>query len=168
MRVCFLIGAGALALSMAACDAGPSATTRPPFQAVAQVGAGDPRDAAVPLVDGKPMWAANRLHTAQENADYQFGRNGRDFGALTEADYVAKAHAFVDSPPSDVQRVQRTNGDSLLYDPRTNTFVVVSQAGAPRTMFKPRGGGAYWKAQVARESQRAAAPSQSATTASDS
>jgi pyocin large subunit-like protein len=153
-----MIGAGALALSMAACDAGPSAVARAPFEA-AQASAPDPRDAATPLVGGTPMWAANRLHTAQENADYQFGRNGKDFGALTEADYVAKAHRFVSSPPTGVEKVTRSNGDDLIYDPRTNTFAVVSRSGAPRTMFKPKGGETYWKAQVARESQRASQPS---------
>lgn len=158
MRVVFLIGAAAAALSVVGCDAGPSAVARPPFQNVAQSSTPDPRDGPVPMVDGKPMWAANRQHTAQENADYQFGRNGRDFGALTEADYVAKAHKFVDSPPGDVEKVQRPNGDALLYQPKTNTFAVVSRAGAPRTMFKPKGGDAYWKAQVTREQSRTSAP----------
>ena len=63
---------------------------------------------------------------------------------------MAKAHAFVDSPPSGVQKVERANGDALLYDAKTNTFAVVTKAGAPRTMFKPRDGASYWQQQVAR------------------
>ena len=115
----------------------------------------DPRDAPAPLAtDGKPIWAANRKHTAQENADYQFGKNGKDFGAMTEADYVAKVHAFVDTPPNGIQKVERSNGDALLYDAKTNTFAVVTKAGAPRTMFKPRDGAAYWQKQVSRETAR--------------
>lgn len=176
MRVVFSMGAAALALTLAACGAGPSATGKAPAApgappaAVASESAAapapgvtapgatasaDPRDAPVPLAaDGKPIWAANRKHTAQENADYQFGKNGKDFAALTEADYVQKAHAFVDTPPAGVQRVQRSNGDSLLYDAGSNTFAVVTSAGAPRTMFKPRDGAAYWRQQVARENAR--------------
>ncbi len=49
-------------------------------------------------------------------------------------------HAFVDTPPTGVQKVARANGDALLYDAKTNTFAVVSKTGAPRTMFKPRDG----------------------------
>lgn len=174
MKVVFLIGAGALALALGACDAGPSATARAPGASYAAAGdrqdggqggdrwggdkwggdrqGGDPRDEAVPLVNGKPMWAANRRHTAQENADYQFGKNGKDFGAATETDYVQKAHAFIDAPPSDVQKVERSNGDVLLYDPKSNTFAVEARSGAPRTLFKPRDGAAYWRQQVARQS----------------
>jgi len=160
MRVVFLIGAAGLALAIAGCDAGPSASKSAPAASVTTASAGqaaapaDPRDAAVPLVDGKPMWAANRKHTAQENADYQFGKNGKDFGALSEADYVAKTHAFLEAPPAGVQKLERANGDALLYDARTNTFAVETKAGAPRTMFKPRDGAAYWQQQKTRESDR--------------
>jgi pyocin large subunit-like protein len=159
MRAVLLSGAAALVLTLDACDAGPSATGKAPpgpvaaatTGQVAATGATDPRDAPIPLVGGKPMWAANRKHTAQENADYEFGRNGRDFGAASEADYVAKAHAFVDAPPADVKRIERPNGDELLYDAKTNTFAVVTKAGAPRTMFKPTAGAAYWRQQLARQ-----------------
>ncbi len=42
-------------------------------------------------------------------------------------------HAFVDAPPAGVKaRIARSNGDALLYDAKTNTFAVVTKAGAPR------------------------------------
>lgn len=173
MKGILLIGAAATALALAACDAGPPAVSKAPqagaqaaqsgatggAQAAAaggaQVASADPRDAPAPLAtDGKPIWAANRKHSAEENADYQFNKNGKDFGAATEAQYVAKAHAFVDAPPAGVKRIARSNGDALLYDARSNTFAVVTKEGAPRTMFKPRDGSAYWDQQVAREQAR--------------
>jgi len=165
MRVMVWVGAGALALALGACDAGPSATGKTPTSArssaatpltvaergVTQASLVDPRDQPPQLLaDGKPMWAPNRKHTAQENADYQFSKNGKDFGAATEAQYVAKVHAFVDTPPAGVQKLERSNGDALLYDAKTNTFAVVTKDGAPRTMFKPRDGTAYWREQGAR------------------
>jgi pyocin large subunit-like protein len=101
-------------------------------------------------VNGKPMWAANRRHTAEENARYQFARDGADFDARDVDDFVAKAHAFVDRPPHGVQTLTRGNGDRLLYDPKANVFAVVSRDGAPRTMFKPRDGAAYWQEQQQR------------------
>jgi len=67
---------------------------------------------------------------------------------------VTKVHAFVDSPPSDAQTIDRSNGDRLIYAPKSNTFAVVSREGAPRTMFKPRDGASYWTEQKQRESER--------------
>lgn len=106
--------------------------------------------APVPLVDGTPLWSDNRRHTAEENADYHFHRDGPDFGATDVKDYVAKAHNFIAHPPGDVETVNRSNGDKLLYDPKSNTFAVERKDGAPRTMFKPRDGLSYWKEQQAK------------------
>jgi pyocin large subunit-like protein len=114
----------------------------------------DPRTQPVALVDGTPMWAANRQHTAEENADYQFHRDGADFGARDEAAYVRLAHDFTAAPPKDVLTLTRPNGDKLLYDPKRNIFAVVTKDGAPRAMFKPTAGKAYWDQQVARQSDQ--------------
>jgi hypothetical protein len=114
----------------------------------------DHRQDPVRLVKGKPVWAANRLHSAEDNAQYHFERDGADFGARSVDDYVAKVHAFVDAPPPSVQTISRSNGDRLLYDAQRNVFAVVSKDGAPRTMFKPRDGADYWAQQTQREAQK--------------
>ena len=72
---------------------------------------------------------------------------------------MTKVHAFVDSPPSDAQTSDRSNGDRLIYAPKSNTFAVVSREGAPRTMFKPRDGASYWTEQKQRESERSSGDS---------
>jgi hypothetical protein len=54
-----------------------------------------------------------------------------------------------------VQTISRSNGDRLLYDAQRNIFAVVSKEGAPRTMFKPRDGAAYWAQQTQREADQA-------------
>ena len=59
--------------------------------------------------------------------------------------YVQKAHAFTANPPKGAQTLTRRNGDKLIYDPRGNVFAVVTKEGAPRTMFKPDDGAAYWE-----------------------
>ncbi|MDB5480190.1 MAG: hypothetical protein JWO83_1243 [Caulobacteraceae bacterium] len=120
-----------------------------------QARASDPRDLPVPQIDGKPMWAANRKHSAEENAEYQFGKNGADFGARSETDYVTKVHAFIEKPPRDLETLDRSNGDRLEYDVKGNTFLVLARNGAPRTMFKPKDGAAYWSQQKDREAKRA-------------
>jgi hypothetical protein len=100
-----------------------------------------------PLFHGKPLWAANKKHSAQENADYHYKRDGEAVGATSEEDFLAKVHAFVDSPPKGVETLTRSNGDRLMYDPKANLFAVADKDGAPRTLFKPRDGAAYWAQQ---------------------
>jgi filamentous hemagglutinin len=79
------------------------------------------------------MWAANKELTAAEAAQKQFRRNGETFGADTVEEYVDQAHAFLAKPPSGVERATRSrNGDQLLYDPKSNTFLVATRDGAPR------------------------------------
>jgi pyocin large subunit-like protein len=106
-----------------------------------------PREADTPLFHGKPLWAANKKHTAQENADYHYKRDGDAVGATSEDDFLTKVHAFVDSPPKGVETLTRSNGDRLMYDAKANLFAVVDKDGAPRTLFKPRDGAAYWAQQ---------------------
>jgi pyocin large subunit-like protein len=166
---------GCAALALAACDNGPSAVARNQAAGVQMAAnsdteAGSARSNAfedggapkvdhrrdpVKLVDGAPMWSASKKYSAQSNAEYAFKRNGQAFGARDVDDFVRKAHAFVDHPPKGTLTLTRANGDKLFYDPKGNVFAVASKDGAPRTMFKPDDGMAYWEEQKARESQRA-------------
>lgn len=109
----------------------------------------DPREGPQPVHDdGAPLWAANRDLTAAAAAERQFARNGQAFGADTVDEYVDRAHAFIAKPPTGTERATRAgNGDRLFYDPKTNTFLVATRDGAPRTMFKPDDGAAYWATQ---------------------
>ena len=106
----------------------------------------DPRDGPQPLHDtGAPVWAANSRLDAEEAAQRQFERNGGTFGADTVEEYVDQAHAFIAKPPAGVERATRSrNGDKLFYDAKSNTFLVATREGAPRTMFKPDDGADYW------------------------
>jgi pyocin large subunit-like protein len=163
-----------LLTGLAACDSGSSAVKAPKggerasVESTAPTSSGgsvdgegsrraDPRDAPVKLVSGKPFWAANRTRSAEENAQRSFERNGETFGAKSADDYVAKVHAFVSDPPKGSETLKRSNGDLLIYDPKGNTFAVVSREGAPRTMFKPDQGADYWDEQKSREARRASA-----------
>lgn len=168
----WLAAAALAALALGACDNGPSAVapqqaagTRMaeapgatvPSQMDGSSGARvDRRDEPVKLVDGRPMWSASRRYSAEENAQRAFTRNGEAFGATTVDDFVRKAHAFVEKPPRGTLTLTRANGDILFYDPKGNVFAVASRAGAPRTMFKPDDGMAYWEEQKAREARRQA------------
>jgi pyocin large subunit-like protein len=116
----------------------------------------DRSDEPVRELDGRPYWSSSRRGSAEENAQRAFDRNGEAFGADNVDDFVRKAHDFAQDPPSGTERLTRANGDVLLYDPKDNVFAVVSKAGAPRTMFKPEEGAAYWQEQKDREERRTA------------
>jgi pyocin large subunit-like protein len=151
-------------LTVAACDGGASAVKAPkagdlasaaqptsdrdaPVYDRASADRPDPRDAPVRKIAGKPMWAANRTRSAEEAAQRGFERFGDQFAAADVDDYVRKVHAFVGHPPDGAETLKRTSGDTLIYDPKTNVFAVVTKSGAPRTMFKPDDGEAYWTQQ---------------------
>jgi hypothetical protein len=176
--LCAALGISTLAL-LSACDNGPSA--------VRQQGAGSQtasanapqrtdgagsggaaqvdhrKDQVAKADDGKPMWAPSKAKTAEEGAEKAFERNGEAFGAKTVDQFVQKAHAFVGHPPKGTLTLTRKNGDTLFYDPKGNVFAVANKEGAPRTMFKPDDGMAYWEKQKGIEERRSARRSKSSS-----
>lgn len=162
-RVFGAVAAAALAALLAGCDGGASAVpvheasaSPPPAAEVARAAiprAAEARAVPVRQVGGRPMWSASRRFTADQNAERNFRRNGAAFGAATLDAYVARAHAFIARPPRGAQTLTRPNGDTLIYDPASNVFAVATRDGAPRTMFKPDDGAAYWARVKAREAE---------------
>jgi len=173
------LGISALAL-LSACDNGPSAvsqkqaagTQMATAEAAPRTGLAAGADSAVDhrkdtvavADDGKPMWAPSRKNSAEQGAQRAFERNGDAFGVDTVDQFVMKAHAFVGHPPKGTETLTRKNGDTLFYNPKANVFAVANKEGAPRTMFKPDDGAAYWQKQKDREakSQTASRRSRSA------
>ena len=95
----------------------------------------------------KPALTANRRETVDAKTARLFERNGADFDAATPQAYLTKVEQFTRNPPAGTERIERPNGDVLLYQTSTNTFAVVSRDGVPKTMFKPRDGISYWAEQ---------------------
>ncbi len=147
MRAAGVTVALAGALALWGCDRGDAGTpSRDHSGTVATAGgAGATAHPPPPMLDGKPMWADNREHTAMENLDYQFGHWGQALGAHDSKDYARKARAFIDHPPHAVERVSRPNGDVLMYDKTANVLAIVRRDGAPRLFRKPPGGEADWE-----------------------
>lgn len=148
----------AAVLALTACGNGESAVeTRDraeaaPGSAMSAVVAEATRETAPEAADSPGPLTANRRETVDEKVQRLYERNGRDFGARSPEEFLAKISAFTTSPPAGVDRATRPNGDVLLYQASTNTFAVVDREGTPRTMFKPDEGEAYWA------EQKAAAP----------
>jgi pyocin large subunit-like protein len=151
-------GAALALLGLAGCGEGGSAVeTRDRAaggaEAVLASAAGAPAEAAEAGPEtAKPALTANRRETVDAKVQRLFERNGADFDAASAEDYLARVRRFTTRPPAGTERVERPNGDVLLYQASTNTFAVVSRDGEARTMFKPRDGAAYWS------EQKAAAP----------
>jgi pyocin large subunit-like protein len=166
-----LMAAGMMAAGLAACDGGGSAIPAREHQAAfadtgperresrsaarddggrtadAERTRSQRAEAVTPQFDGRPMWADNRRHSAEENVQYQFEHHGKELGAATVEAFLTKTHAFVSDPPKTALTVTRANGDTLMYDPSSGLFAVARKDGAPRTIFKPDDGMAYWRAQ---------------------
>jgi hypothetical protein len=123
-------------------------------EATLTAAAGTPTQAAEPAGAARektrPALTGNRRETVDAKVARLFERNGADFDARTPEDYLAKVQAFTRRPPAGTERVERPNGDVLLYQASTNTFAVVSREGVPKTMFKPRDGATYWAEQKER------------------
>jgi hypothetical protein len=141
------MGALAGALTLGGCDRGDAGTPSRDHssQSAATGGTLTSGRAPPPMLDGKPMWADNREHSATENLDYQFDHWGAALGARDTKDYARKAHAFIDHPPHVVERVTRPNGDILMYDKTADIFAIVRRDGAPRLFRKLPGGEADWE-----------------------
>jgi hypothetical protein len=139
---------------------------------------GDP--GAVPCGDRRQRPAAGRLRAGRRRdagagplqqcglhhrPGYHFKRDGEALGATSEDDFLTKVHAFIDSPPKGAEVMTRSNGDRLIYDPKANLFAVADKAGAPRTLFQPRDGAAYWQQQKDEQASGSTAASSRARSA---
>ena len=159
-RNLWMAGGVALAVAaLAACDNGPSAVETRDRSDQAATDAVQPVAAAAgaeaPQGSDEPArWTSNSRNTADQNIQRLFERNGSAFSATSAEDYVQKAHAFIASPPPGTETVRRANGDILFYQASSNTFLVATSDGTPRTMFKPDDGAAYWEQQKARAAAR--------------
>lgn len=162
----FLRGLGGVAALAAAallwgCDRGDASAPARDHSGASVASAGGARydgskpHAPAPMLNGKPIWADNRAHSAEENIAYQFDHWGSTVSAKDAKDYARKARAFIDHPPAKAETVKRPNGDVMIYDKASNTFAIVRKDGAPRLFRKPPDGEAAW----AKAKSEAASPS---------
>lgn len=108
---------------------------------------GPPPESFVRASDA-PVWSSTPQMSAEENAEHHWRKHGREFPELhSAAEYEAAARKFLIAPPPGTLTKHDSRGDTLLYDPATNTFIVRAKNGAPRTMFKPDSGLRYWERQ---------------------
>lgn len=86
----------------------------------------------------RPIWSSTKNKTPVQNAYGHWKKHGKEFPQYNNAkEYVEGAIDFVNNPPQNTLIKKRNNGDTVLFDPATDTFAVQGANGAPKTMFKP-------------------------------
>jgi filamentous hemagglutinin len=106
-----------------------------------------PSQTYVPSPDSAASWSHGADGSAG-NAEEHWQKHGSEFPQMhSERDYVNAANAFVHHPPFDALIKHDARGDTLFYEPSTDTFAVMDAAGEPRTFFKPDSGARYWARQ---------------------
>lgn len=94
------------------------------------------------------FWSSTKDKSPVENAYGHSTKHGGEFPDYKNSvQYVQAARDFVNNPPAGTLTKTRPNGDTLYYDPATNTFASKNKDGAPKTMFKPTAGMEYWNKQ---------------------
>ena len=88
-------------------------------------------------------------HTGStQNAEEHWRKHGANFPEFHGAkEYERGALDFIRNPPPGTLTERHSNGDTLFYNPSTNTFAVEDGNGKPRTFFRPGSGRAYWERQ---------------------
>ncbi|RON01519.1 adhesin [Pseudomonas brassicacearum] len=99
-------------------------------------------------VGSNPIWSSTSNKSAVENAFGHWDKHKGEFPELQNSkQYVEQAKDFLINSPGGTLTKTNSRGDTLKYDPNTNTFGVLGQDGAPRTMFRPKDGINYWNRQ---------------------
>lgn len=81
------------------------------------------------------IWTATKTLTAQQNAENHFKKHNRDFKFKSVDQYVAAATKFIRTPPKGAQTKKQSDGDTVVFLPRTGEFAVMRADGTPRTYF---------------------------------
>ncbi len=94
------------------------------------------------------IWTETKKTDPVSNAYDHWDKHKSEFPEFQNSkQYVDAAHDFVNTPPKGTLIKERANGDTMYYNPATNTFAVKNVDGTPKTMFKPQNGLEYWEKQ---------------------
>ncbi|TMQ74174.1 MAG: hypothetical protein E6K81_00830 [Candidatus Eisenbacteria bacterium] len=83
-----------------------------------------------------------------------YRKHGREFGALSLPQYLARAQALRDRPAGgDVLEIVRDDGVTTRFDRRSGAFIAFGRDGVIRTFFRPREGERYFRRQALRHGE---------------
>ncbi|WP_240153824.1 VENN motif pre-toxin domain-containing protein, partial [Erwinia amylovora] len=84
------------------------------------------------------IWTETKKKEPVSNAYGHWDKHKQEFPEFHNSkQYVEATHSFVNNPPSGTLSKVRPNGETVFYNPKTNTFAVKTADGVPKTMFRP-------------------------------
>jgi filamentous hemagglutinin len=87
---------------------------------------------------GLISWTCTNNKSNVQNAYDHWTKHKGEFPEFNNAvEYVEGAESFTQNPPSSALSKTRPNGDTVFYDPPSNTFAVQDAGGDIKTMFRP-------------------------------
>jgi pyocin large subunit-like protein len=132
----------AVALGLMAC--GPAQETKP---------AKPSATASTAMAPAAPTRAPrnSRGFRSRQRLDEHFEKHGREFGRLSEDEYLRMAQALRDTTAGgNILEIARRDGVVSRFDRSTGAFIAFDDDGTIRTFFRPNDGERYFQRQARR------------------
>lgn len=90
--------------------------------------------------------------TSKRALEEHFAKHGREFGSLSQAEYLRLAQELRDAAATgSVREARRDDGVTTRFDTRSGAFVAFNPDKTIRTFFKPNDGLRYFERQLDKE-----------------
>ncbi len=109
------------------------------------------------VTGGQPIAPSVNVRTdigfrTRRNLDEHYQKHGREFGSISQEEYLRQAQTLRDSPAGgDILEAVRNEGVTTRFDRKTGIFLAFNPDFTIRTCFKPNDGERYFKRQLNRE-----------------
>jgi hypothetical protein len=105
---------------------------------------------AEPREPREPSHPGIGFHSSRQLSEH-FEKHGAEFGAITRAEYLARAQHLRDAPPGgNIIEAVRADGVITRFDRTTGAFIAFDSDRTIRTFFRPNDGEAYFRRQARR------------------
>jgi pyocin large subunit-like protein len=100
------------------------------------------------------LYASGPGFRSQEKLDEHYEKHGREFGAISKAEYLRLAQELRDAPAGGpILEARRPDGEFSRFDRRHGYFGAYNRNGTIRTFFIPNNGERYFQRQARRQNE---------------
>lgn len=111
-----------------------------------------PVAAAPTVAPAAPLRTAIGFRSRRQLEEH-YEKHGREFGAISQAEYLRQAQTLRDSPAGgDILEAVRSDGVTTRFDRQSGAFLAFNDDFTIRTFFRPNDGERYFKRQLNRKS----------------
>jgi pyocin large subunit-like protein len=101
------------------------------------------------LLFGLLLFASGPGFRSPAQLDEHYAKHGREFGAISKAEYLHLAQQLRDAPAGGpILEARRPNGEFSRFDRRHGYFGAYNRNGTIRTFFIPNNGERYFRRQA--------------------